>query len=270
MNPTMTRLAEEEHPNKAFGWATRDSSGSMTDVGVCTSKATGEKEVAFKVLYYGICHSDLYMAKNEWGMHEIVGEVTEVGTKVQQFNVGDRVGVGCVVGSCYSCDSCKNNIENYCPKSILTYGAEYHDRSITYGGYFDTMVADEHFIFCIPDNLPLNSAAPLLFVGITVYNPLRYYGFDKPVLHIGVVGLGGLGHTRAVRDVPMHAYMVEAPPVTAVAESDHGGHSISGSSGHGFHPRIQFQICNHYGHLAQRCLYRFNRDYGSSAVQTTT
>ncbi|MFQ6645963.1 hypothetical protein Gotur_019530 [Gossypium turneri] len=103
------------------------------------------------------------MAKNEWGMsvypfvpgHEIVGEVTEVGNKVQKFNVGERVGVG-----------------------------------ITY----DTMVADEHFIVRIPDNLPLDVAAPLLGAGITVYSPLRYYGLDKPGLHVGVVGLGGLGH----------------------------------------------------------------------------
>ncbi|KAK5775635.1 probable mannitol dehydrogenase [Gossypium arboreum] len=201
MNPTMTRLAEEEHPNKAFGWAARDSSGVLSPFKF-SRRATGEKDVAFKVLYCGICHSDLHMAKNEWGIsvyplvpgHEIVGEVTEVGSKVQKFKVGDRVGVGCVVGSCHSCDTCRNNLENYCPKSILTYGAEYHDGSITYGGYSDTMVADEHFIVRIPDNLPLDAAAPLLCSGITVYSPLRYYGLDKPGLHVGVVGLGGLGH----------------------------------------------------------------------------
>ncbi|GMJ04007.1 elicitor-activated gene 3-2, CINNAMYL-ALCOHOL DEHYDROGENASE B2 [Hibiscus trionum] len=168
----------------------------------CTCRATGEKDVAFKVLYCGICHSDLHMVKNEWGFsvyplvpgHEIVGEVTEVGNKVQKFKVGDRVGVGCVVGSCRSCDSCKDDLENYCPQSILTYGAKYHDGTITYGGYSDTMVADEQFIGRIPENLPLDAAAPLLCAGITVYSPLRYYGLDKPGLHIGVVGLGGLGH----------------------------------------------------------------------------
>ncbi|PPD68264.1 hypothetical protein GOBAR_DD34860 [Gossypium barbadense] len=74
------------------------------------------------------------------------------------------------------------------------YGAEYHEGRITYGGYFDIVVTDEHFIVRIPDNLPLDIAAPLLCAGITVYSPLRYYGFDKPSLHVGVVGLGGLGH----------------------------------------------------------------------------
>ncbi|KAB2051967.1 hypothetical protein E1A91_A12G090500v1 [Gossypium mustelinum] len=201
MNPTMTRLPEEEHPNKAFGWAARDSYGVLSPFKF-SRRATGEKDVAFKVLYCGICHSDLHMAKNEWGTsiyplvpgHEIAGEVTEVGSKVQKFKVGDRVGVGCLVGSCRSCDSCKDNLENYCPKMVLTYGAKYYDGTITYGGYSDTMVADEHFIVRIPDNMPLDAAAPLLCAGITVYSPLRYYELDRPGLHIGVVGLGGLGH----------------------------------------------------------------------------
>ncbi|GMI68724.1 elicitor-activated gene 3-1, CINNAMALDEHYDE AND HEXENAL REDUCTASE [Hibiscus trionum] len=197
----MSTLQEKEHPNKAFGWAARDTSGVLSPFKF-SRRATGEKDVAFKVLYCGICHSDLNMVKNEWGFsvyplvpgHEIVGEVTEVGSEVQKFKVGDRVGVGYFVGSCRSCDSCKDDLENYCPKIILTSGAKYHDGTITYGGYSDTMVVDEQFIVRIPENLPLDAAAPLLCAGITVYSPLRYYGLDKPGLHIGVVGLGGLGH----------------------------------------------------------------------------
>ncbi|KAK8673870.1 hypothetical protein V6N13_112179 [Hibiscus sabdariffa] len=197
MNPTVITLPEKEHPSKAFGWAARDPCGVLSPFKF-SRRATGEKDVAFKVLYCGICHSDLHMVKNEWGFslyplvpgHEIVGEVTEVGNKVRKFKVGDRVGVGCVVGSCRSCNSCKDDLENYCPKSILTYGAKYHDGSITYGGYSDTMVADEQFIIRIPENLPLDAAAPLLCAGITVYSPLRYYELDQPGLHIGVVGLG--------------------------------------------------------------------------------
>ncbi|RDY08850.1 putative mannitol dehydrogenase, partial [Mucuna pruriens] len=163
---------------------------------------TGEKDVAFKVLYCGICHSDLHMAKNEWGFstyplvpgHEIVGVVTEVGSKVQKFKVGDKVGVGCLVDSCRTCQNCFDNLENYCPQYTLTYGAKYKDGSTTYGGYSDSMVADEHFVVRIPDGLPLDAAAPLLCAGITVYSPLRYFALDKPGLHVGVVGLGGLGH----------------------------------------------------------------------------
>uniref|UniRef100_A0A5B6Z2F5 Putative mannitol dehydrogenase n=1 Tax=Davidia involucrata TaxID=16924 RepID=A0A5B6Z2F5_DAVIN len=99
-----------------------------------------------------------------------------------------------MAGSCRSCDNCANNLENYCPKIILTYNSTYHDGTRTYGGYSDIMVANEHFVVHIPDNLPLDAAAPLLCAGITTYSPLRYFELDKPGMNVGVVGLGGLGH----------------------------------------------------------------------------
>ena len=124
----------------------------------------------------------------------MVGTVTEVGCKVTKFAVGDTVGVGCLVGSCGSCDNCCSDLENYCPKFIMTYQSVDHDGTVTRGGYANEMVADEHFVIRIPENLPLAAAAPLLCAGITVYSPMRYFGFDKPGSHIGIVGLGGLGH----------------------------------------------------------------------------
>ncbi|KAL3739640.1 hypothetical protein ACJRO7_020973 [Eucalyptus globulus] len=197
----MAMSSENEHPVKAFGWAARDSSGHLSPFKF-SRRATQEKDVTFKVLYCGICHSDLHNVKNEWGItsypvipgHEIVGVVTEVGAKVTKFKVGDKVGVGCMVGSCRSCANCKDNLENYCPKMILTYGTKYYDGTITHGGYSDIMVLDEHFGIKIPDNLPLDGSAPILCAGITVYSPLKYYGLDKAGMHLGVVGLGGLGH----------------------------------------------------------------------------
>ncbi|XP_061345858.1 probable mannitol dehydrogenase isoform X3 [Gastrolobium bilobum] len=197
----MAAHPEVEHPRKAFGWAARDTSGFLSPFNF-SRRETGEKDVAFKVLYCGVCHSDLHMLKNEWSFstyplvpgHEIAGVVTEVGSKVEKFKVGDKVGVGCLVDSCRSCQNCADNLENYCPKFILTYGVKNVDDTITYGGYSDSMVAEEHFVVHIPDGLPLDAAAPLLCAGITVYSPLRYYGLDKPGLHVGVVGLGGLGH----------------------------------------------------------------------------
>ncbi|KAF2290592.1 hypothetical protein GH714_014584 [Hevea brasiliensis] len=174
------KLPEEEHPKQAFGWAARDESGVLSPFNF-SRRATGEKDVCFKVLYCGMCHSDLHMVKNEWGTstyplvpgHEIVGVVSEVGSKVEKFRVGDKVGVGCIVGSCRSCHNCTSNLENYCAEMILTYGAKNYDGTITYGGYSDIMVADEHFIVRIPDALPLDATAPLLCAGITVTSPSK-------------------------------------------------------------------------------------------------
>ncbi|KAE9450066.1 hypothetical protein C3L33_18029, partial [Rhododendron williamsianum] len=165
-------------------------------------RVTKDEDVSFKILYCGICHTDLHFVKNDWGNstypllpgHEVVGVVTEVGSKVQKYKVGDRVGVGGMVGACHTCESCENNLENYCPKMILTYNAVDHDGTKTYGGYSDHMVANERYIVRIPDNLPLDAAAPLLCAGITTYSALRYFGLDKPGTKVGVVGLGGLGH----------------------------------------------------------------------------
>ncbi|GMP42510.1 hypothetical protein CsSME_00012228 [Camellia sinensis var. sinensis] len=193
--------AEQQHPVEALGWAARDTSGVLSPFKF-SRRTTGEKDVTFKVLYCGVCHSDLHTIKNEWGNtnypslpgHEIVGVVTEVGSKVQKFKLGDKVGVGCLVGSCNSCDNCANDLENYCPKMLFTYNSIYYDGTPNYGGYSNIMVADEHFVIRIPDSLPLDGCAPLLCAGITTYSPLKHFGLDQPGMHVGVVGLGGLGH----------------------------------------------------------------------------
>ncbi|KAK2975646.1 hypothetical protein RJ640_000671 [Escallonia rubra] len=197
----MAKSQEVEHPVKAFGWAARDTSGVLSPFKF-TRRTTGDHDVTFKVLYCGICHSDLHMVKNEWGVtqypvlpgHELVGIVTAIGSKVQKFKVGDKVGVGTIVESCRSCDNCANNLENYCPKLIQTYNSVDNDGATTYGGYSDIMVANEHFVVQWPENMPLDAGAPLLCAGITVYSPLKYFGLDKPGMHLGVAGLGGLGH----------------------------------------------------------------------------
>ncbi|KAM7487155.1 hypothetical protein LguiB_024639 [Lonicera macranthoides] len=193
--------ARNEHPVKAFGWAAKDESGVLSPFKFSRRKNT-EKDVTFKVLYCGICHTDLHFIKNEWGFskyplvpgHEIVGIVTKVGSEVQKFKIGDKVGVGSLVGSCQSCENCTRHLENYCPRMILTYSSTYHDGTTTYGGYSDIMVANEHFVIRWPENLPLDAGAPLLCAGITTYSPLKYFGLNKPGMHVGVVGLGGLGH----------------------------------------------------------------------------
>ena len=113
---------------------------------------------------------------------------------MEKFTVGDKVGVGCPVGACRSCDDSGNDLENHCHKMISSTGSVYHNGSPTYGGFSDVMVADEHFVVGFPDNLSLDGAAPLLCAGITVYSPLQHFGLNQSGMHIGVVGLGGLGH----------------------------------------------------------------------------
>ncbi|KAF2293157.1 hypothetical protein GH714_038238 [Hevea brasiliensis] len=126
--------------------------------------------------------------------HEIVGTVTKIGNNVKKFKVGDRVGVGVMVGSCMLCEYCNQDLENYCPKIVFTYNSIDKDGTITYGGYADMIVVNQRFVVHFPDSLPADAGAPLLCAGITVYSPMKYYGMTEPGKHLGVVGLGGLGH----------------------------------------------------------------------------
>ncbi|XP_073281102.1 probable cinnamyl alcohol dehydrogenase 9 [Primulina huaijiensis] len=187
---------------KAFGWAATDPSGVLSPFHF-SRRENGAEDVTIKVLYCGVCHSDLHNAKNDWGFtnyplvpgHEMVGLVTKTGENVQKFKVGDRVGVGVIVGSCRTCSICEQDLENYCPKLVFTYNALDKDGTKTYGGYSDIIVVDQHFVLRFPDNIPSDSGAPLLCAGITVYSPMKYYGMtDQPGKHLGVAGLGGLGH----------------------------------------------------------------------------
>ncbi|MDB5029633.1 NAD(P)-dependent alcohol dehydrogenase [Mucilaginibacter sp.] len=163
----------------------------------------GTDDVEIKILYCGVCHSDIHTARNEWGGtvypavpgHEIVGKVTRVGTNVSKFKIGDTVGVGCFVDSCMHCSNCNNDLEQYCENgNTQTYNSLSQDKqTITLGGYSSHIVVTQHFVLSISDKLPLEKVAPLLCAGITTYSPLRHWGI-KAGDKIGVVGLGGLGH----------------------------------------------------------------------------
>ncbi|KAA8530991.1 hypothetical protein F0562_005719 [Nyssa sinensis] len=126
--------------------------------------------------------------------HEIVGVVTKIGENVKKFKVGDRVEVAVIVGSYKTCEACQQDLESYCTKKIFTYGSTYHDGTKTYGGYSDVVVSDQRYMLRFPDNLPSDLGAPLLCAGITVYSAMKYYGMTEPGKHLGMVGLGGLGH----------------------------------------------------------------------------
>ncbi|MGW8876748.1 NAD(P)-dependent alcohol dehydrogenase [Streptomyces mirabilis] len=159
-------------------------------------------DVLIEIKYTGICHSDIHHARGDWREetyplvpgHEIAGVVSEVGSDVTRYAVGDRVGVGCMVDSCRECVNCRKGREQYCLKgNTLTYGSLGEDGRLTQGGYATHIVVTEDFVLRIPDGIGLDAAAPLLCAGITTYAPLRRWGAG-PGKQVAVVGLGGLGH----------------------------------------------------------------------------
>ncbi len=167
-------------------------------------RAVGPRDVQIAVQYCGVCHSDLHQARNEWKTtvypcvpgHEIVGRVTAVGRDVTRFTVGQTAAVGCMVGSCGSCPSCQEGLEQYCDRfATLTYNSPDPSLTteVTYGGYSESIVVDEHFVLRVPDALDPAAAAPLLCAGLTTYSPLRHWKVG-PGQTVGIVGLGGLGH----------------------------------------------------------------------------
>lgn len=182
----------------------------------------GPRDVVIDIAFTGICHSDVSHARSEWGTmpfpmvpgHEIAGVVSAVGAEVTRLAVGDRVGVGCMVGCCGACANCRRGDEHQCSVDhVLTYGSVGPDGRITQGGYSEKIVVDEFFVARIPDSLALDAAAPLLCAGITMYSPLRRWGAG-PDRRVGIVGLGGLGHVgvRIAHALGAHTTVFEVSP----------------------------------------------------------
>ncbi|HEY3012703.1 MAG TPA: NAD(P)-dependent alcohol dehydrogenase [Gemmatimonadales bacterium] len=186
----------------AFGYAARSATTPLAPFQL-QRREPGPRDVQIEIQYCGVCHSDLHTVRNEWGGtvypvvpgHEIVGRVTKVGPQVKGFKVGQLAGVGCLVDSCRTCPSCRENLEQYCEVGFtLTYNSpDKHTGGVTYGGYSNRIVVDEDFVLHIADQPEPAAAAPLLCAGITTYSPLRHWEVG-PGQKVGIVGLGGLGH----------------------------------------------------------------------------
>ncbi len=170
-----------------------------------TRRDVGEHDVLIEIKYAGICHSDIHTVRQEWSDdvvypitpgHEIAGIVSEVGSGVTTYKAGDRVGVGCLVDSCGTCEYCLRGDEQFCSNgSVGTYDSidQYGDGKPTQGGYSSHIVVKENFVVGIPEGIELAEAAPLLCAGITTYSPLRHWDAG-PGKSVAIVGLGGLGH----------------------------------------------------------------------------
>lgn len=162
-----------------------------------------DNDVKIDILYCGVCHSDIHAKLNDWGNakypivpgHEIIGKVTQVGSDVSKYKLGDLVGVGCMVDSCQTCSACEEDMEMWCENgSTSTYNSK--DKFIgghTLGGYSTTIVVREEFVLSISEELDTKAVAPLLCAGITTYSPLKQWNIQKGD-KVGIVGLGGLGH----------------------------------------------------------------------------
>jgi alcohol dehydrogenase (NADP+) len=189
---------------KSKGYAAKDVSGKLS-FWEFERRPVGDDDILIDIKYASICHSDIHQEKGDWGAqqypqvpgHEIVGIVAAVGKNVTKFKVGDRAGVGCMVDSCMTCESCLHGEEQHCDKNatVSTYGAK--DKTspsgITQGGYSNNLVVRDHFAVHIPEHISLQEAAPLLCAGITTYSPLMNAGFKRGD-KVGVAGIGGLGH----------------------------------------------------------------------------
>jgi len=151
-------------------------------------------EVEIKISHCGICHSDISLIDNDWGMskypfipgHEIVGTVVAVGSGVKNLTMGERVGVGWQADSCGICEWCRRGEEQLCAKAQPTCVGRN-------GGFADKIRVSSRFAVAVPAALESEHAAPLMCAGITVYSPIRKYGV-RPSSRVGVIGIGGLGH----------------------------------------------------------------------------
>lgn len=201
--PNLTAAGADASATLAAAYGATASDSGLVPLTVAR-RAPKADDVEIAIEFCGLCHSDVHATRGEWGTqnyplvpgHEIVGRVTRVGSAVDDFTVGERVGVGCMVDSCRECDSCLDGLEQYCENGMTgTYGAKdaRNGGAITQGGYSTSIVVDRNYVLRVPEGLDPAAAAPLLCAGITTYSPLNHFEVEEGDV-VGVVGLGGLGH----------------------------------------------------------------------------
>ena len=183
------------------GYAASQSGTPLTTM-TFDRREPGPRDIVMTITHCGICHSDLHAIDDDLGNtgfpvvpgHEIVGVITAIGGEVTRFQVGDKAAVGCYVDSCRSCDPCLSDRQQMCATMIPSFNGLEKDRNHrTMGGFSTNYVADQDYVFKIPQAMDSARAAPILCAGITVWSPLQKWRVG-PGSKVGVVGLGGLGH----------------------------------------------------------------------------
>ena len=197
--------------------------------------ALASNEVQIKVETCGICHSDLSMLNNDWGIsqfplvpgHEVIGIVESLGAQVKHLKIGQRVGVGWFSNSCMTCEWCVGGEHNLCESTEgIIVGR--------HGGFADRVRTDATWAIPIPDGINPESAGPLMCGGITVFNPILQFNI-KPTDHVGIIGIGGLGH-MALKF--LHSYGCEVTAFSSNEEKENdakifgANHFVNSSDSH--------------------------------------
>ncbi len=220
---------------KTFGYAAHDPKTPLAPFNF-ERREPRANDIQIEILYCGVCHSDIHQVRDEWGNstypmvpgHEIIGKITVLGSDVTGFNIGETVGVGCLVDSCRTCPDCVDDLEQFCNSATFTYNAPDNvSGGSTYGGYSSEVVVDQHFVLHVSDKLDPAAAAPLLCAGITTYSPLKHWQVGKGD-KVGIVGLGGLGHmgVKFARAMGAHVVLFTTSPSKVDDAKKLGAHEV--------------------------------------------
>jgi uncharacterized zinc-type alcohol dehydrogenase-like protein len=221
------------------GYAATEPGGALSSIEF-DPKPLGPDDVEIAVDYCGICHSDLSMLDNDWGIteyplvpgHEVAGRITSKGPGVTHLSVGQPVGLGWYTRSCGTCRMCNDGDHNLCATAEQTIVGRH-------GGFADKVRCHKGWAVPLPDGVDAKSAGPLFCGGITVFNPIVQFGI-KPTDRVGVVGIGGLGH-MAVQFLAKWGCAVTAFTSSASKAEDakrHGAHHVESSRDDGALERI--------------------------------
>jgi len=193
------------YKTEAIGKVSKDAPFEKMIIG---REGTSDDDVEIDIKYCGYCHTDIHLVNNDWGFttfpcvggHEVAGVAVKVGSNVKDVKVGDHIGVGYFVDTCFNCEYCENNDEVNCIKGItstscghIQHGRIKTDGKQTYGGWSKKMTVNRRFCSIIPESYPLEKAGPVFCGGITMFTPLYEYNAFKGGLKVGIAGLGGLG-----------------------------------------------------------------------------